>query len=297
MRSVTFKWIILLSTIITGLLISVQLFWLNKIYNYEQKEFTTSVLKSIQGVYEDLQLSDSTGKGLQKLIEQPNANSFLFKIERKPSKDSLLQNVLSNLEAFGVFTDCKLALYDTATDNYSYEAYIPTAASKHPVNPGPPLSLYTNDKAYVHLFFPHRSQYLLSSMSWWIGSSVFLLLVLLALGLSIFQLYRQKFLNEVQNDFIRNVTHEFQTPLTTLMVGLDAISRPNITEFPHKLEKYTKLMQGQTAYLKQHIENLMKVLKAESKGLVIEKETIVPNELVKKAVQQLMLPLRKKTRR
>jgi len=63
MRSVTFKWIILLSTIITGLLISVQLFWLNKIYNYEQKEFTTSVLKSIQGVYEDLQLSDSTGKG------------------------------------------------------------------------------------------------------------------------------------------------------------------------------------------------------------------------------------------
>ncbi|MEP7110685.1 MAG: HAMP domain-containing sensor histidine kinase [Ferruginibacter sp.] len=294
MRSATFKWIILLSTILISLLVSVQLFWLNKIYNYEQKEFTTSVVKSIRGVYEDLQLNDSSGTELQKLIEQPNINTFLFKIDSIPPKDSLLNAILNNLEDFGVFTDCKVALYDDSRQIYAYEVYVPTAASKHPDNSGIDLPLYKNTYAYIHLYFPHRSQYILSSMSWWIISSIFLLLILIALGFSMFLLYKQKFLNEVQNDFIRNVTHEFQTPLTTLMVGLDAISRPSIIYYPEKLEKYTKLMQGQTAYLKQHIENLMKVLKAESNGLVLEKEEITPNELIKMAVAQLNISIEEK---
>ncbi|MEO7768185.1 MAG: HAMP domain-containing sensor histidine kinase [Ferruginibacter sp.] len=294
MRSATLKWIILLSTILIGLLVSVQLYWLNKIYNFEQKEFTTSVIKSIQGLYEDLQLSDSSGIELQKLITHPDLNTFLFKIDSIPQKDSLSNSMLSNLEDFGVFTDCKMALYNPQTQNYEYQSYVTTAASKHTDDSGIELPLYKKDYAYIQLFFPHRGHYILSSMLWWIVSSIFLLLILIALGLSMFHLYRQKFLNEVQNDFIRNVTHEFQTPLTTLIVGLDAISKPSILGHPERLEKYTKLMQGQTAYLKQHIENLMKVLKAESNGLVIEKEEIAPNELIKKAISQLNITIEEK---
>ncbi|MEJ7830991.1 MAG: histidine kinase dimerization/phospho-acceptor domain-containing protein [Segetibacter sp.] len=117
-------------------------------------------------------------------------------------------------------------------------------------------------------------------MVWWIASAVFLLLVLVAFSLSIFYLYKQKFLNEIQNEFIQNVTHEFQTPLTTLMVGLDAIAKPAMAEQRGKFEIYIKLMHAQTSYLKHHIENLMKVLKAEANGLVLDKNDVVLNELV-----------------
>lgn len=294
MRSATFKWIILVSTILIGLLVSAQLFWLNKIYKYDQKEFSTSVIKSIQGVYEDLQLSDSSVPGLQRQIEQPDLNTFLFRVGHTPAKDSLLKTISDNLAQFGVFTDCKVALYDNKTQNYLYEDYIPTAASTNVDSNGINLTVYNNTYAYVHLYFPHRSQYILSSMSWWIISSIILLIILIALGFSVFHLYRQKFLNEVQNDFIRNVTHEFQTPLTTLMVGLDAIAKPSVSSSPEKLEKYTRLMKGQTVYLKQHIENLMKILKAETHGFVIEREEISPNELIKNAVTQLHVNLEEK---
>ena len=294
MRSATFKWIILLSTIVVGLLIATQLFWLNKTYNYDQKEFTTSVVKSIKGVYEDLKLSDSNAAHLQQLIEQPDANTFLFKIDSIPFKDTLLNTLLNNLEDFGVFADCKVALYNAATHSYLFQEYLPTAATKHPSNSGDDLPLYQKEHSYVHLFFPHRYQYIINEMTWWIVSGILLLLILIALGFSMFHLYRQKFLNEIQNDFIRNVTHEFQTPLTTLTVGLDTISKPSITEHPEKLQKYTRLMQGQTAYLKQHIDNLMKVLKTEANGMAIQKELIAPNELIKKAVTQLYAAIEEK---
>lgn len=294
MRSITLKWVVLSSTVLIGLLVSVQLYWLNKIYNYDQKEFNTSVVKSIRGIYEDLKLTDSPGAELQKLIEQPNINTFLFKVEKIPNRDTLITTILNNLEDFGVFTDCKVALYDNHFNKNSYEQYQPSAASRHRENSGNELAVYSRDYAYVQLYFPHRSQYILSSMSWWFLSSTLLLLILIGLGFSIFHLYRQKFLNEIQNDFIRNVTHEFQTPLTTLMVGLDAIAKPSIIDYPQKLEKYTSLLQGQVAYLKQHIENLMKVLKAETKGLDPEKESIVPNELIKEAIIQLHVNIEEK---
>ena len=297
MRSATFKWIILISTITIGLLVAAQLFWLNKIYNYEQKEFNNSVIKSIQGVYEDLELMDSTTTHLQKLIEQPTTNSFLFRISNMPFKDSLPDNVLNNLEAFNVFADCKLGLYDNRSHRYLLQSYLPTAASKNPEINAVGLPVYQKEFPYILLYFPYRNQYILGEMTWWITSSSILLLLLIALGVSVFYLYRQKFLNEIQNDFIRNVTHEFQTPLTTLTVGLDAISKSSMIVQPEKLAKYTRLMQGQTNYLKQHIDNLMKVMQADANGLLIQKEAVAPNELIKEAIKQLYIAIEEKNAR
>lgn len=297
MRSATFKWIILISTITIGLLVAAQLFWLNKIYNYEQKEFNNSVIKSIQGVYEDLELMDSTTTHLQKLIEQPTTNSFLFRISNMPFKDSLPDNVLNNLEAFNVFADCKLGLYDNRFHRYLLQSYLPTAASKNPEINAVGLPVYQKEYPYILLYFPYRNQYILGEMTWWITSSSILLLLLIALGVSVFYLYRQKFLNEIQNDFIRNVTHEFQTPLTTLTVGLDAISKSSMIVQPEKLAKYTRLMQGQTNYLKQHIDNLMKVMQADANGLLIQKEAVAPNELIKEAIKQLYIAIEEKNAR
>lgn len=287
MRASTLRWIILVTALAIGLLVSVQLFWLNKIYNYEQKEFSTSVVKSIQGVYEDLALTNSTAIQLQKLIEQPDANTFLFKIDSIPTKKMLLDDLLANFEDFQVFADCKVALYSPRSHSYLYELYLPSADTKHPKSSGIDLRPYQKDYAYVHLYFPNRNQYILNSMTWWITSGVLLFLVLIALSLSIFFLYRQKFLNEIQNDFIQNVTHEFQTPLTTLTVGLDAIAKPSIIEHRQKFEIYIKIMRAQTSYLKHHIENLMKVLKAEANGVVMDKRPVIPNELVRRALVQL----------
>ena len=297
MRSATFKWIILISTIAIGLLVAAQLFWLNKIYYYEQKEFNSSVIKSIQGLYEDLEMTDSSLPHLQKLIEQPNANSFLLRVGCTPDKDSLPDNVLNNLEAFNVFADCKLALYDNKNHKYLYQLYLPTAATRNPQNSAIDLPIYEKNYPYLLLYFPYRNQYILGEMAWWITSSIILLLLLIALGISVFYLYRQKFLNEIQNDFIRNVTHEFQTPLTTLTVGLDAISKSSVNAHPEKMEKYTRLMQGQTNYLKQHIDNLMKVLQADANGLLIQKEKVSPNELIKEAISQLYVSIEEKNAR
>ena len=287
MRSTTLRWIILITIVAVSILVIAQLFWLSKIYFFEQKEFSNSVIKSVQGVYEDLDLSKSTAEQLQKRIEHPDPNTFIFSIDRIPKKDTLVDDIIYNLENFQVFADCILALYDSSTKKYVFTAYLPAAASSQMLNKDFKLKEYSKEQSYVLLFFPNRNKYILSYMAWWIFSCVFLLIVLIALGLCIFYLYKQKFLNEIQNDFIQNVTHEFQTPLTTLILGLDTISKPGMVQHPEKFDRYIGLMRMQTDYLKHHIENLMKVLKAEANGLVMEKSDVTPNALLQKAIEQM----------
>jgi two-component system phosphate regulon sensor histidine kinase PhoR len=291
MRSSTLTRIVFFFTVLISLIIVIQLFWLNKLYSYEQKQFTTSVIKVARGILEDMELSTNPEVQLQKVITSPDRNSFLIQIDAIPQKDSLLHYANAEMEDFNLFTDCRLAVYDYTKSRYLYEAYVPAATSRNSLNSGEALRHYKRNYSFIHLFFPHRGEYVLHEMSLWIIASVVLLLMLIALGASVFYLYRQKFLNEIQNDFIRNITHEFQTPLTTLKLGLDMISKPGILEKPEKLAKYTSLMQSQTDYLHQHIENLVKVIKTDTTALTLQKETFNPNDLIKNAVEQMQFQI------
>lgn len=293
MRSTTSKTIIFLSTLIIAVLVAAQLMWLFKIYQYEQKEFRTSVIKSMRGVYEEIELLEASTIRLQKLVEQTGPKIFLMKINCTPGKDSLVNAMVHNLEDFGVFTDCNLLVYDGVRKKILYEAYLPSVGSEASKFYGEKLP--DREYSYIMLHFPHITRYIVNAMRWWIFSMVLILAVLIAFSFSMYYLYRQKFINEIQHDFIRNVTHEFQTPLTTLSVGLDALSKPSLAGQPEKKDKYIHLMQGQLSYLKYHIENLMKVLKAESQGVEVNKQTVSPIDLINKAIHQLSYSIEEKS--
>jgi len=282
MRFSTLRWLILIFSFIIGILTVTQLFWLYRVYKNEEKEFNNNVVKSIRGVYDDLELTTFPVR-LTTLVDYPEKNTFLFRIDSIPNIDSLRNDLSENLEAFGVFTDYSFTLYDQGSRRILFNEHIPGTGqpiSKSVFN----KTVYKREYSYIMLYFPNRSSYLLLMMRWWIITSFFLLVLMISLAVSIFYLYRQKFLNEVQNDFIRNVTHEFQTPLTTLTIGIDAVSRNSNDE---RVAKYLQLMNGQISYLRQHIDNLIRVLKFESSGFAENKTNIVPDELIKDAVNQL----------
>ena len=287
MRATTLKQIILIISITIGIIILIQLFWLNKQYAYEQKEFTTNVVKGIRGFYEDF--GSNAGLQMSKEVEFPDNKTFLIMLGGFiPPKDALVDSLRSELDQINVFADCKVALYDKVLQKYIYEVSMPTLASREEANSNIiDLPLIKRDYSYIYLFFPNRNRYILGQMFWLILTSILLVLLLAGLGISLFYLYKQKFLVETQNDFIRNVTHEFQTPLATLTLGLDGMAKPSIYEHPEKLDKYRGLMQGQVNYLKQHINNLVKVIKTDSAGLKIIKERVNVNQLIRDALAQL----------
>ena len=221
------------------------------------------------------------------LIVHPTDNVFIFKVDDAPLKDSLMKALIGEFDDFKVYTGCKVAVYDDSTKRYLYEEYIPNAASFNSDSVAIDAPLQHVNYAYIYLDFPNRNQYIISNMTSWIFTSVLLLVLLIGLGASIYYLYRQKFLYDIQKDFINNVTHEFSTPLTVIDLSTDALQKPGLVAHPDKYEKYVASIKYQNEYLKKHIQTLVKTVVTESHHLTLDKTTVHPNELIKRAVMQL----------
>ncbi len=300
MRSATLKWMMLLLTFLVGVILLVQLYWIYRVYNFEQKEFNTNVVKSIRGLCEDMELNDSPGSQIQKLVDHPNPNTFLLQVDTIPQRDSLMFYITSEFEDFDVFTDCKMAVYSDSSKNYLYQAYIPTAATTqeqlatHTLITDVDLPVFPKNYPYIHLFFPHRQQYIIHQLNFWIVTSVLLLLVLIGFAASMFYFYRQKFLNEVQKDFVNNFTHEFKTPLAVMKLAAGVLKGTGITDQPDRLKKYSGIIAEQTEHLENQVEKLLKTARTDQHELPLEKTYFIPNDIIKDVVKD-MYPLIRQT--
>jgi two-component system phosphate regulon sensor histidine kinase PhoR len=287
MRSVTLKWIMLLLTVLVGLILLVQLYWLNRVYNYEQKEFNNNVVKSIRGLFEDMHLNDSPGSHLHKFIEHLNPNVFLIQVDTIPRKDSLAYYIRNEFEDFNVFTDCKIAAYSDSSGNFIYETYLPSPASEHTQYVGIDFPVVKRNYPYLYLFFPHRQQYIIRQLNFWIVTSILLLLALIGFAASIFYFYRQKFLNEVQKDFVNNFTHEFKTPLAVIKLAAGVLNNAHITEQPDRLKKYSNIITERTEHLETQVEKLLKTARTDQQELLPEKTSFAPNNIIMDVVRDM----------
>ncbi|WP_462222482.1 sensor histidine kinase [Ferruginibacter sp.] len=286
-RSKTLRLVILISTVLVTIIIAVQLFWLQKVYRYEEKQFNINVSKSIRGLYDDMELVNDVSDNVQKKIENPKPDLYLLRIDCNPHLDSLWTNLKAELTDFNVYTDCKAAIYSQEKNAYTEEEYIDLPDAYFPPKEKRTLPLLKRDYSYVALFFPHRGEYILKQMYFWIASGGLLLLVLIAFGASIFYLYKQKFLNETQKDFVNNFTHEFKTPLAVIKIAAEVLQHPDISQKPEKLKNYAAIIDEQITHLQGQTQRLLEIAYTDSNALQLEKEKFNVNDLLQQAINNL----------
>jgi len=289
MRSSTLKWIVLSATLLAAIIITVQLYWLNMVYSYEQRQFNINVVKSVRGLFEDLEMNDAPGISLQQLIKNPGNNYFIVKADTIPPKDSLAFYLQDEFADFGVLTDCKLGAYSYADKKFVYEEFLPSPASRYVASKVTlkDLPVLADDYDYILLYFPHRHEYILEQMDFWIISSAVLFIALIGLAVSLFYFYRQKFLAEIQKDFVNNFTHEFKTPLAVMKIASGVLAQDNILHQPDRLERYVAIIRNQTEHLQSQVERLLKAASSESKTLPLKKEHIDANQLIEQALSKV----------
>jgi len=286
-RSKTLRLVILISTVLVTIIIAIQLIWLQKVYLYEEKQFNINVSKSIRSLYSDMELVNDATDNVQKVIDNVSPDVYLLKIDCDPNLEQLWINLKAELTDFDVYTDCRAAIYSNTENKYTTEEYIDLPDSYFPPENAKELTVYKRDYSYISLYFPHRGQYIIKQMIFWIASSGLLLLVLIGFGFSIFYLYRQKFFNETQKDFVNNFTHEFKTPLAVIKIASDVLQQNNIIEKPGRLKNYAGIINEQTSHLQAQVQRLLEIAYTDRSSLPLEKETFDADILLQEAINDL----------
>ena len=287
MRSKTLKLIMILLTIVMGVIFVFQLVWLSRVYSFEKQQFHVNVVRIINGVYEDFDWANY-GSVSSERIERINDKTYLMQVDSLPSCEVLERDLMKEFNDFSLHTECCLSIYDASADKLMFETCL-FNKGKYDVNenrfavPGVKRSF-----DYVLLYFPNRDSYLIGQLRFWIVSSVLLLVALLGLVISLFYLYRQRFLYEVQKDFVNNFTHEFKTPLAVMKITCDTMVDENTRKQPDRMARYADIMSKQVGHLQKQVDKLLGVAYLEEhKKLPLEKEKIALNEIIKEAVSKV----------
>lgn len=285
LRAKTIRLGIFVSTVIITAIVVFQLIWLWKVYNFEQKNFDLSIARAVRNFFDDVNIKPQTGTHLSDLVTRYNSNTYVIKSGDLIASDSAISNMHNELEDQDIFTDCYIGFYNAKKQRYVQVSFLPAAAAPR----AEAVNLPAFEQSYnnITLHFPHRKQYILSLMNFWLITTGVLLVVLILFGGSLYYFYRQKFLNEIQKDFTNNFTHEFKTPVSIISLAAETLESPSIVDKPEKLSKYAGIVKYQSKYLQDHIERLLSYAYAESNNLALTKQDVHLHALIEDALRNL----------
>lgn len=104
----------------------------------------------------------------------------------------------------------------------------------------------------------------------------------------------QKQLAEVKNDLISNITHEFKTPIATILVALESIKDFDKTKHSDKTNRYLDMSVNQLSKLNVMVEKLLETATLDSDNLELNKEEVNITDLVKTTVDKFQVALSEK---
>ena len=111
---------------------------------------------------------------------------------------------------------------------------------------------------YLTIYFPGRQLFVLKSIGFILpGSFLFMLIIIISCGYTIYTLLKQKKLSEMKNDFINNMTHEFKTPIATISLAADAIINPKVMGDHEKLSRYALMIKEENNRMNLQVQNVL----------------------------------------
>jgi two-component system phosphate regulon sensor histidine kinase PhoR len=256
---------------IIGILIA-QLLWTRQAYNLENKKFNQKVNIALMEVVE--KLSGGETSFTENPVQNISNDYYVVNINNEFHPEVLEHYLKTEFTRFQINTDYVYALYNCHSDKMIYGKYIST----HQESPNNKVIKFPKHKNLVYYFsirFPDKTTYLISSLRFWYLLTFALIVILLVYVYSIYTIIQQKKFSELQRDFINNMTHEFKTPLSSILLASEALTKQELIKENPKLQTYTSIITDQSYKLNNHIEKILNIAKNDASGLSLKPQKIL----------------------
>jgi two-component system, OmpR family, phosphate regulon sensor histidine kinase PhoR len=254
---------------ITGILL-VQWFLLRQAYNKQEADFEqrvqTALLqtsKKLTETYKTSPLTDVVKKMAKDYYVVNTGVPVDFTVLEPFLKETLEEkNVKIDFE-YGIYDCEKKCMSNCAQVNPNGETSVPITHSKLAVGNMPGWNYYFGIK------FPNKAAYLNKSLGNWMAFSIILLLALGFFAYAIYVIVQQRQQYQMQRDFVSNMTHEFKTPLSSVKVAADYLSKQYKDADPRTV-KYLEIIQNQNTRLNKLVENVLQNAQTEKKDFQLQ---------------------------
>jgi two-component system phosphate regulon sensor histidine kinase PhoR len=280
--------IIVLGLVATIGILIVQLLWTKQSFTLEEKKFSQkahiALLEVVKHLYEGTNHDLPTENPIKKIAN----DYYVVNIDNDFDAEILEFYLKSEFKKVNLITDFEYAMYNCQSDEMVYGNYI-SATNKTPKNVSVYFPKHKDLVYYFAIRFPSETSYLFNSLRFWFILSTGLIIVLLVYVYSIYTIIQQKKYSELQRDFINNMTHEFKTPLSSILIASTYLKQQETIKTDEKLDKYTQIIINQGNKLNNHIEKILSISKWDTIPMTLEKHKIEIIPIIESVIENINL--------
>ena len=263
-------------------ILAVQAIWVRNAYALRERQFRQSAFIALQDVADDVaQLNQFTLN--RYAVTQISADYFIVNTDAPIDPTTLEMFIQRSLQAHHLITDYEYGIYNCETDRMIYGAYISLSSStltKSDFKRSKNLPKFPRYTYYFGIRFPNQSAFVAGQLNGWLWSTVAVLLVVIFFGYTLTVVLKQRRLTEVQRDFINNITHELQTPVSTIRIAADVLQSDTITQQPDRLKQYARVLGEESRRLQKQVNSVLQLARSERTGFVLDASNVDLNELM-----------------
>ncbi len=158
-------------------------------------------------------------------------------------------------------------------------------------------TLFPNDPksrmCYIKVYFPTKTDYIFSSIKFMIPAFIFTFILMVMFIYTMVVFLRQKKLNEMKNDFINNMTHEFKTPISTISLASQMLNDPGVLKSQSMLKQISGIITDETKRLRFQVEKVLQMSIYERGNSTMRLQEINANTAVENIVNTFKLKVEK----
>ncbi|MBS1635604.1 MAG: HAMP domain-containing histidine kinase [Bacteroidetes bacterium] len=257
---------------IIGILV-IQLLWMKQAFSAEEKKFSQKVHITLLQVVNKLYEYNHAEFPLNNPIQKVSNDYYIVNVNNDFEAEILEYCLKTEFQKANLLTDFEYAVYKCESDEMVYGNYVSFTDKpdkKHSV-------YFPKQKNLIYYFairFPNENTYLVTSLKYWWILSLILILILIIYVYSIITIIQQRKYSELQKDFINNMTHEFKTPLSSILIASNYLSRQPSIQADDKMEKYASIIINQSQKLNNHIEKILNIARSDDAPLKLDIQNI-----------------------
>lgn len=217
-------------------------------------------------------------------------------LEQRVNQSQVQKLLQEELISRGIYSPFNIEIRDRSRIIYHSPDAETLAASNN--SPRYTTALFKGDfgesTGRLSIYFPNKKRVIVDNMSYLILPTLALFAVLIgcfAYTLSI--IFKQKKISEMKTDFINNMTHEFKTPVATIMIASESLRDPEIASNEKRVNKLANIIYDENVRLGSHIERVLNIAKLEKENLRMERTDVRVNALIEGVLDSMHLQLNK----
>jgi two-component system phosphate regulon sensor histidine kinase PhoR len=232
------------------MLLIIQVTWISKAARLEEQNFNSRVNMALKGARDAI---SSHASGCSEMKEFLCGNDC-------PQHSRMLQHLMvdsiisANLREHHIDLKYHFTINDSTTlaDKgliFKSKCYRQTLSG-----------LLENQGILIRIQFPERNQFLMAQIKgWFVISILFIVFVAVSFFITLRMFYRERKLVHQTTDFINNMVHEFQTPLTNIRLATHLIRKKQLSTDAPKIHEYTDVILRENQKMEKNVDDILRL--------------------------------------